>query len=342
MNIKGVNYDTGITTTHNTPSRESFDPQTVRREIEIIKTDLHCNAIRISGQRLERLVLATELALEQGLEVWFSPSLADKGEAGALKILEESAQAAEELRLRSARIVFVAGTELSAFMPGFLEGETAMQRLGTLINPFRLIKSTLMNGSFHKKLNRFLAKSTTLIREHFHGKIAYASGAWEEVDWSPFDVVGVDYYRDAMNEKVYEKNLRAYFRHGKPVVITEFGCCTYQGAANRGGYGWVIVDWSKTPPQLKRKFFRDEAGQANDLIELLEIFEAENAEGAFVFTFVSPSYPHNPQPFYDLDMASYSLVKTYKEQKGHTYPDMTWEPKESFARLADFYQADDH
>lgn len=316
-------------------------PLIVQREIEIIKNDLHCNAIRVSGQNLERLVLAAKVALGQGLEVWFSPSLADRTEAEALKVLAECAQAAEELRRQTPQIVFVAGVELSAFMRGFLEGETAMQRLGTLINPLRLIKSTILKGSFQKKLNGFLSKSTTLIRERFHGKIAYASGPWEAVDWSPFDFVGVDYYRDAMNKKVYEKNLRAYFKHGKPVVITEFGCCAYQGAADRGGYGWVIVDWSKTPPQLKRKFFRDEAGQAGYLLELLEIFEAENVEGAFVFTFVSPSYPYDQNPLYDLDMASYSLVKTYKDQRGLRYQDMPWEPKEAFIKLGDYYGTDE-
>jgi hypothetical protein len=340
MRLKGINYDTGITTTQNTLSRESLDPPIVQREIEIIKNDLHCNAICISGQSLESLVLAAKIALRQGLEVWFSPSLAERTEAEALKVLAECAQAAEDLRRESAQIVFVAGVELTAFMRGFLEGETAMQRLGTLINPLQLIKSTILKGSFHKKLNTFLSKATPLIREHFRGKIAYASGPWEEVDWSRFDFVGVDYYRDAMNKKVYEKNLRAYFKHGKPVVITEFGCCTYQGAAERGGYGWVIVDWTRTPPQLKRRFFRDEASQAGYLLELLEIFTAENVEGAFVFTFVSPSYPYDQDPLYDLDMASYSLVKTYKDQQGRRYPDMPWEPKEAFLKLGDYYRTD--
>ncbi len=259
MNFKGINYDTGIPTTHNTFSRETFDPPQVQREIEIIKNDLHCNAIRISGQRLERLLLTAEIALGQGLEVWFSPSLADWTQTDALEVLEGCAKAIEELRGQTSQIVFVTGVELSAFMSGFLEGETAMQRLGTLINPLRLIKSTILKGSFHKRLNAFLSQATARVREHFHGRVTYASGPWEEVDWSPFDLVGVDYYRDAMNKRGYEKNLRAYFKHDKPVVITEFGCCTYEGASDRGGYGWVIVDWNKMPSELKQKYFRDEA-----------------------------------------------------------------------------------
>jgi len=32
-----------------------------------------------------------------------------------------------------------------------------------------------------------------------------------------------------------------------------------------------------------------------------------------------------------------SLVKYYEEGHGTTYPDMPWEPKESFRAVADFY-----
>src|SRR5690242_6528008 len=32
------------------------------------------------------------------------------------------------------------------------------------------------------------------------------------------------------------------FRHGKPVVATEYGCCPYAGAADKGGLGWDIAD----------------------------------------------------------------------------------------------------
>jgi hypothetical protein len=61
-------------------------------------------------------------------------------------------------------------------------------------------------------------------------------------------------------------------------------------------------------------------------------------------------------PLYDLDMASYSLVKSFggrlgplgaahpeapwdRSRLGTTYPGMPWEPKESFRAVADFYTA---
>ena len=120
-------------------------------------------------------------------------------------------------------------------------------------------------------------------------------------------------------------------------MITEFGCCTYRGAEDKGGYGWAIVDWNIDPPQLKGTHIRDEEVQAKYLTELLDIFVEEKAGGAFAFTFVMPKYPHNVDPGFDLDMASYGLVKSYVDRKGSTYPDMPWEPKKSFSALADYY-----
>jgi hypothetical protein len=175
------------------------------------------------------------------------------------------------------------------------------------------------------------------VREHFHGQLTYASGTWETVDWTLFDFVGIDYYRDVINKNSYREKLRAYFKYSKPVVILEFGCCTYKEAEDKGSYGWTIVDRSKTPVHLEGEFVRDESTQANYLTELLDICNMERVEGAFVFTFVNPTYPYNENPSYDLDMASYSVVKTYENKKGTTYEGMPWEPKKSFATLAEYY-----
>ncbi|GIM47719.1 hypothetical protein DNHGIG_32680 [Collibacillus ludicampi] len=47
---KGINYDVGtFTRGKESSSRDRFDPHIVQREMEIIKNDLHCNAVRISG-----------------------------------------------------------------------------------------------------------------------------------------------------------------------------------------------------------------------------------------------------------------------------------------------------
>jgi hypothetical protein len=47
---------------------------------------------------------------------------------------------------------------------------------------------------------------------------------------------------------------------------------------------------------------------------------------------------HGDDPEHDLDANSFSLVKPYPGGKhGTTYPDMAWEPKESFTAIADYY-----
>jgi hypothetical protein len=73
MNRKGVSYDVGRVL--GVDWRPHLDRRLVHRELEIIRDDLHCNAVRICGADIARLTMATEEALEQGLEVWLSPEL---------------------------------------------------------------------------------------------------------------------------------------------------------------------------------------------------------------------------------------------------------------------------
>jgi hypothetical protein len=46
----------------------------VRREHQIIRDDLHANAVRIGGSDVGRLTAVAEIALGLGFEVWFSPA----------------------------------------------------------------------------------------------------------------------------------------------------------------------------------------------------------------------------------------------------------------------------
>lgn len=338
MHRKGINYDVGIHPFGEIrPSRPHFDPEVVRREIAIIRRDLHCNAIRIVGRDLDRLTTAAGFALDEGLEVWFSPALHDATEKETLAYFAECAQAAEQLHQRGP-VIFIAGWELTFFMKGLVLGDTGTQRIQAFLKPWRLLWSAIRLGPFNQRLNKFLAEAAATVRAHFHGPVTYASGTWEEVDWAPFDFVSIDCYRDARNAALFRGNLTKYFRIGKPVIITEFGCCTYQGAEERGGYGWAIVDWDQQPPRLKGAFTRDETVQAAYLAELLALFAAEEVEGAFPFTFVMPKYPHHSDPALDLDIASYALVKTLPEGAGTAYPGLPWEPKEAFHILAEFYR----
>ncbi len=96
-----------------------------------------------------------------------------------------------------------------------------------------------------------------------------------------------------------------------------------------------------TPVRLNGEYVRDEAGQATYLSELLEIFDTEGVDSAFVFLFALDSLPHRPGggPRDDLDLASPGIVKVLDGGRhGTTYPDMTWEPKAAFSAPAECYR----
>jgi hypothetical protein len=73
MDTKGVCYDVGRVYGGVFRTRPVFDAETTRRELEIIRDDLHCNAVRLQGRDVGRLTTAAQDALALGLEVWFSP-----------------------------------------------------------------------------------------------------------------------------------------------------------------------------------------------------------------------------------------------------------------------------
>src|SRR5262249_18045284 len=169
------------------------------------------------------------------------------------------------------------------FADGIIPGHSFAERINNLL-------STLDQLSvYNQRLNDVLQRAVTVTRAHFSGPVTYGSGTWEAVDWRDFDYVGVDAYRDATNAANYAEIVRSYHRHGKPVVVREFGCCCYEGAADRGGMGYDIVDWSKDVPELNGDYVRNESVQATYLAELLDVFAQEDVHGAFVYTFIEPN-----------------------------------------------------
>ncbi len=89
-------------------------------------------------------------------------------------------------------------------------------------------------GTHNAPLNAFLGRAVEAVRRVYHGPLSYASLVWEAVDWSRFDIVGVDHYRDPRINDRYVEMLASLFATGKPVVVTEFGCRTFQGAESAG------------------------------------------------------------------------------------------------------------
>lgn len=332
MNRRGVCYDVGRVVM-NKNLRPEFDPDIIIHELEIIKEDLHCNVVKICGRDVKRLMKASEFALKIGLEVWISPELWDKNPEDTIEYIVEVAVETEKLRLKyEENVVFVMGTELSIFMNGILNGDNFIERLQ---NPEFM--EVISKGEHNPLLNKFLGRGIDLVRNAFKGPLTYASAPFESVDWSMFDFVCVDIYRDVTIKEDFSKILESYTKHGKPVVVGEFGCCTYEGAENCGGWGWNILD-ELDSEELNGSFVRNESVQAYELTEQLYILENSGVDGAFVYTFVQPTFKHSRDSRYDLDMVSFSLVKTISSGHGKTYSDMIWEPKESFYSVSEFYE----
>ncbi|AGZ43329.1 hypothetical protein [Actinoplanes friuliensis] len=314
MRGRGVTYDTGFIS-EGPSTHEPFDPEAVRRDLRVIREDLHCTAVRVTGSDPDRLEVAARLAADAGLEVWFSPFICDLTTDELLDFLADCADRAERLRRTGAEVVLVTAAELTLFAKGFLPGDTIGERI-----------AGLMSGRKPAPLNDFLARAVAVVRERFAGKVTYASLPTEVVDWTPFDFVAADAYNSVEVAAVYTEGIRSLLSHGKPVAITEFGCTTHRGAAALGARGMFMVDWDgPTPLGLKAPYVRDEHEQATYLHDSLDVFEAEGVDTAFWCTFACYNLPD------EYDVASYGLVRVTKDHQ--------WTTKESFEALSRRFRA---
>ena len=122
MNRRGVCYDAGRVM-WGQDWRPEFSAEEARRELQIIRDDLHCNAVRICGQDPGRLIAAGGHALDCGLQVWLSPELWDHSPSDTVGYIAKAADAAEELhRHRPRQVVLSVGSEATLFMAGIVEG----------------------------------------------------------------------------------------------------------------------------------------------------------------------------------------------------------------------------
>jgi hypothetical protein len=325
--------------------RPDYDSRIIRRELQIIHEDLHCNAVRICGQDPRRLIAAAEEALRQGIEVWLSPELWNRSPHRTLDYIANAALLAEALRNRwPDQLVLSVGSELTLFMQGIVAGKTLWQRIR---NAFQ--GDFVRSGKHNQPLNDFLAAAIRAVRQVYHGPLTYASLPFERVEWASFDFIGVDHYQTTQIKDKYTEMLQPLLDQGKPVEVMEFGCCTYQGAEAAGGMAFNIIDTRSlilhqipllgkfVQPRLRGLYVRDEGLQAREIMDQIIQLDRAGVNGAFVFTFVFPTNPHQEEPQNDLDMASYSLVKSYTRRHGTTYADMPWEPKEAFHAVAEYY-----
>lgn len=330
MRRHGIHYDIGTEMVGGGTTRPTLTAEQMEREIADIATGLNADAIRITGGDVDRIAMAAGLAARHELEAWLSPMLPNADAATTLAAVESSAATAATLERGGHRVVLVVGCEVSVFMAGILPGPTHADRLALLADPDRLMSEVTAAGfDPQARFSAWLAEAAKTARSIFDGPVTYASGLWETVDWSVFDMVGIDAYRDRTNRGSYAETLRAHASADRPVVVTEVGCATYEGAADAGGMAWTAVQTTDGARHLRPGTVRDEAAQAAELEDVLDVIESSGADGAFVYTYVAPSYPSSEDPALDLDAASFALVRSW--------PDGATQPKRAYRAVAARY-----
>lgn len=325
-----MTYDTGWVR-DGANSLPHYDLDLVRQELAIIRDDLHCTAVQLVGGDPERLEATARIAVGLGLEVWFTPYPLDLEIAEIRDLFLECARRAATV---PGEVVFVAGAELSLMNRGFVDGERIEQRLATVFADPRHL------AEIRERLGRFFADVVPAVRAVFPGKVTYSAIQFEGVDWELFDFVTLELIRSAEVAGIFREAVRTLTNQPKPVAITGFGTATWKGAGDVAPRSMDIIEYDEAtglPLRLDGIYERDEPGQAAYLDELLEIFDSEGVDSAFVHLFALRNLPHRPDgdPRDDLDLASGGIVKVYENRDG-----LPWEPKAAFAAVAARYAGD--
>lgn len=305
---------------------DAVDVGCLRRDLGIIARELACNAVMIVGRDQSQLIGAAREALDLGLAVYLRPDATDLRAADMLDRLATVAEKAELLRADHAdQVTLLVGSEFSHTVAGIVPGPRSFIRLKLILRSHRLLRRRI-----DRRLADLLERAVARARQHFGGPVSYAAAAWEDVDWSGFDLVGVSLYRSARNRQSYRDRVaRLADAHGKPFLVTEFGCGAFVGADDRGAGSFQIVNWFSDPPRIRGDFPRDEGVQAGYLSELIDLYDHEGVHGCFVFTYAMPGWRYDDDPACDLDKAGFGLVS----REGGVL-----RRKEAFHAVADRYQ----
>ncbi len=329
LTYRGVTYEV---TGGDTPGT-GWNAARMRGDMRVIKDWLHADSVSVFGDGVARLEATATEAAERGLNVWLQPRLADRPPREILDHLAETGRHAERLRRQGANVHLSVGCEFVLFVPGIVPGANAVERVKNLttgnFDPVKMMR----------RLTSFIARAAKVGRSVFGGRLTYGAAQDDEVEWKLFDLVSVNYYSSFPTRARHVKELKKYTRWHKPVVVSEFGSCTYEGAPDSGGMGWDVIDYGKPRPEIKGHLVRSERTQAEYIAGLLDVFESMNLYAALSYTFVAPELPHWANPRYDLDMASYGLVKPIWKRTDEPTANWHWEPKEAFHAMARHYAA---
>lgn len=346
MQHRGVVYDVGLRFSPDSLSVETYSSELVNYDMHAIATELHANAVRIEGEDVSRLTDAARAAHANGLKVFFNPWLMNASPEHTRTYIGSAAREAEKLRrYENSDLVLLVGCEYSIFSQGVFPGETFADRVqwfGAQLEGGKVKVSDPPDSvrQKSKNLNEILSGLVEVARSEFAGLVTYSAGTWEFVDWSIFDMVGVDFYRRGETAESYIGDLERHRVNGKPLVVMEVGCCTYEGAAARGDGGFTILQGVNEDGTGKFEGGvvpkRSEREQADYVEEQVRLLESAGVQAVFVFVFSFPTLRIGAGAR-DHDLASFALVKTFPDEDAKPKELPPWAPKEVFSRLGKVY-----
>ncbi|MDT0443806.1 abortive phage infection protein [Streptomyces johnsoniae] len=319
LTYRGVDYEV---TDGETPAT-GWNAARMRADLRAVAEDLHANSVMVYGTGVERLAATAREAAERGLHVWLQPRLADVAEEDILDHLAETGREAERLRRDGARVNLAVGCEFWLFVPGIVPGDQALERVENML------AGTYDVDRMTRLLAAFTARAARVGRSVFRGPLTYGAAhdpVVDRVDWSLFDIVGLDYYALHPDAAGHARELAEYRRWGKPLAILECGTCAYTGAPEAGGMAWRFTDLSELE--------RNEAAQAAYVGQMIDVFTSLNLHTALIHQFTTPDAPHRTDPSRDEDKAAYGLVKTIWHNDTDPATGHHWEPKQAFHTAA--------
>lgn len=242
-------------------------PETMRKDIRMMKEELHANTVRLEG--FEPIVFdIAEMAKDVGLDVWIQPKFRDIVPTSVyLEKVQRLAQRAEEM----GHDTFITGGELSLELNfETQETEDYIERTGDFEqHVFRPLREN------PERFQQFLALLVETIRENFSGRVTYSSGSWEFdlVPWELFDMVMNNQFYWERTLEDFPRLLEEIKKFGKPALQGECGFLTIDKAMEAGPLFWYLD---------KHDVRYSEEAQARCFEENLEHVKMADMDGVFI------------------------------------------------------------
>jgi len=265
VSVKGVCYNIGIA-----PWREFRSPEDeeILEDLEVIRNELGCNAIRIFGDNKGKMMFCAKQAIALGFNiVLLNPFHIDIDLDEAERRTVDLAKEAQSLFQESDAVVLSAGNELTIDVNGLAPSPTRDQRK----------TDDLRSPTVQQRLNDYLKKIVPKVKQVFRGPITYAAGNWENVEWNRigFDLVSMNLYLNAKNYDYLRRLIKQLLEVGKPVWATEFGQCTYEGAFQ---YPGAAQNNLTTQPY-------NQTEQAEAIKATLDFFDGKEIKACFLWKY---------------------------------------------------------